>query len=82
LASLKSDTSFSTAVFQIVVIYAQGDAGHRQERMYATEHAKPAATDAGVFHQVPMATRVHAHVMQALGPMETSPSALKFHATM
>jgi hypothetical protein len=69
-------------VFQIVVIYAQGDAGHHQERMYATEHAKPAATDAGVFHQVPMATRVHAHVMQALGPMETSPSALKFHATM
>ncbi|KAL3565572.1 hypothetical protein D5086_033618 [Populus alba] len=35
----------------IVVIYAQGDAGHRQERRYATEHAKLAATDAGVFHQ-------------------------------
>ncbi|KAB5512609.1 hypothetical protein DKX38_029637 [Salix brachista] len=66
---------------KIVVIYAQGDAGHRQERKYAIEPAKLAAKDAGVFHQVPMATRMHAHVMQALGPMETSPSALKSHAT-
>ncbi|KAF9661635.1 hypothetical protein SADUNF_Sadunf19G0089300 [Salix dunnii] len=65
----------------IVVIYAQGDVGRHQERKYAIEPAKLAAKDAGVFHQVPMATRMHAHVMQGLGPMETSPSALKSHAT-
>ncbi|KAG6738812.1 hypothetical protein POTOM_058434 [Populus tomentosa] len=60
--------------FGIVVIYAQGDAGHRQERRYATEHARLAATDAGAFHQVsslpeiPDETQSHLlqHVLQAL----------------
>ncbi|KAJ6744824.1 hypothetical protein OIU79_031037 [Salix purpurea] len=45
----------------IVVIYAQGDAGHRQERKYAIEPAKLAAKDAGVFHQKTPETKFYSN---------------------
>ncbi|CAK7323565.1 unnamed protein product [Dovyalis caffra] len=34
-----------------ILMFHIGDAGHRQERMYAIEHAKLVATNVGVFHQ-------------------------------
>ncbi|KAL3574244.1 hypothetical protein D5086_024857 [Populus alba] len=46
--------SFSISVFQIVVVYVQG--ASPRKNMYAIEHAELVARNAGVFHQVPMAT--------------------------
>lgn len=63
-------------------MHAQGDAGSHQERRCVIELVKLVAADASVFHLVPMATRVHAHVMQASERMEISPSALEFNAIM
>lgn len=60
-------------------MHAQGDARIHQERMCAIEHVEVVAWDANVFHQAPMATSKHAHVMQASEPMEINPSALEFH---
>lgn len=57
-------------------MHARGDAGRHQERRYASEHANLVARDATAFHQAPMGTRKHAHVMQNSRHMETSLSAL------
>ncbi|XVE60792.1 hypothetical protein DITRI_Ditri05aG0155500 [Diplodiscus trichospermus] len=51
------------------------DAARHQERTFATEHARLAATDATAFHQVPMATKVPVPAMPNSKPMEISPSA-------
>ncbi|XVF29991.1 hypothetical protein REPUB_Repub16aG0019100 [Reevesia pubescens] len=45
------------------------------ERMFATEHARLAATNATAFHRVPTATRVPAPAMQSSKPMEISSNA-------
>lgn len=62
-------------IIQIAVLHARGDARRHQEKRGAVGHAKVVAWDATVFHLVPTATPMHAHVMHASKPMGTSSSA-------